>query len=290
MSDHPPPLRISGLSRIAPSYRVLLCDIWGVLHNGLEHFRPAGSALVRFRDRGGRVVLISNAPRPSAVVRTQLDRLGVERAAYDDIVTSGDVSRGILAGRPGSKVFSIGPERDLPIYAGLDITLVGEAEADLVACTGLFDDETETPDHYAEQLRRLAGRRLPMLCMNPDIVVERGEQLVWCAGALAQRYRLLGGDTIVVGKPHPEIYDAALARIEALVGEPVDKRAVLAIGDGAETDIRGANNSGIDALFITGGIHTTTFGSREQPSPEAVTAFLSAAGLFARAFVPRLVW
>ncbi|MEO8667727.1 MAG: TIGR01459 family HAD-type hydrolase [Bauldia sp.] len=290
MSGFPPLQQISGLSEVAGAYQFLLCDVWGVIHNGLEHFRPAGAALVRFRDRGGRVVLVSNAPRPSTVIRTQLDRLGVERAAYDDIVTSGDVSRDLLSARPGARIYSIGPERDLPIYGGLDVALVGEQEADLVACTGLFDDETETPDHYAELLRRLAARGLPMLCMNPDIVVERGDRLVWCAGALAQRYRLFGGETIVVGKPHPEIYAAALKRIEALAGRPVPTTALLAVGDGAETDIRGANSAGIDALFITGGIHATTFGERDRPSADAIVTFLMAAGLSARAFAPRLVW
>jgi HAD superfamily hydrolase (TIGR01459 family) len=289
MANSPPP-RVSGLADLASSYGFVLCDVWGVIHNGIDHYRAAGAALIRFRDRGGRVVLVSNAPRPNAVIRSQLDRFGVERAAYDDVITSGDVSREFLAARPGVKVHSIGPERDLPIYGGLDLRLVGEAEAELIACTGLVDDATETPDHYADLLRRLAARGLTMLCMNPDIVVERGDRLVWCAGALAQRYRLFGGETVVVGKPHARIYETAMKRLAAIAGRGVAASEVLAVGDGAETDIRGANGAGIDALFVTGGIHAATFGARENPSRDAVATFLASAGLTARAFVPHLVW
>jgi HAD superfamily hydrolase (TIGR01459 family) len=284
------PPRVAGFSDLASSCRFAICDVWGVLHNGVEHFRAAGAALVAFRERGGRVVLVSNAPRPNAVIKTQLDRFGVAHAAYDGIITSGDVAREYLAARPGLKVFPIGAERDLPVYAGLPVALVPEAEAELVACTGLVDDDRETPDDYAAQLRKLAGRGLPMLCINPDIVVERGERLVWCAGALAQRYRIFGGETIVVGKPHAPIYDAALRHFAGLAGRPVERSEVLAIGDGAETDIRGANQAGIDVLFITGGIHTAVFGPRESPHADAVAAFLADAGLGARAFVPHLVW
>jgi HAD superfamily hydrolase (TIGR01459 family) len=284
------PPRVSGLSDLASSYGFAVCDVWGVLHNGVEHFRDAGTALVRFRERGGRVILVSNAPRPHAVIRTQLDRFGVDHAAYDDIITSGDVARDFLAARPNLKVFPIGAERDLPVYSGLPVTLVGESEAEIIACTGLVDDDKETPDDYVPQLKALAERRLPMLCINPDIVVERGDRLIWCAGALAQRYRLFGGETIVVGKPFAPIYDAALRRFTVLAGKPVDKATVLAIGDGAETDVRGGRDAGIDVLFITGGIHTAVFGPRERPRADAVAAFLADAGLAARAFVPRLVW
>ena len=216
MTNASRPPRIAGLSRISADYRALLCDVWGVIHNGIAHFPAAATALKNFRAGGGHVLLVSNAPRPNAVVVDQLDRFGVPREAYDGVLTSGDVAREFLAARPGLKVLPIGPERDNPIYDGLPIELVREDDAGFVACTGLLDDDTETPDDYAAQLRRLAERRLPMLCINPDIVVERGDRLLWCAGALAERYAALGGEVVMVGKPHAPIYRTALARLSAL--------------------------------------------------------------------------
>jgi HAD superfamily hydrolase (TIGR01459 family) len=224
------------------------------------------------------------------VVETQLDGLGVPRGAYDDIITSGDVARDYLASRPGVRVLSIGPDRDRSAFEGLDIQMVGEGEAELIACTGLVDDDRETPDDYAPRFRRLVERRLPMLCLNPDVVVERGDRLVWCAGALAALYRDLGGETVQVGKPHAPIYIAALERLARLAGRPVSPTAVLAVGDGAETDLRGANHAGIDVLFITAGIHAANFGTRDHPQSNAVATFLTDAGLVAVAFTPLLVW
>ncbi len=290
MSNSPRPAGIPRLSEIAGDYPFILCDVWGVVHNGLGAYDEAVEALTAFRATGGRVVLITNAPRPKSIVRTQLDRLGVDRGAYDDIVTSGDVARDFLARRPEARIFHLGPERDYPVYDGLPNALVGEGEADLISCTGLFDDTRETPDDYTDQLARLAGRGLTMLCVNPDKVVERGDQLVWCAGALAERYAALGGDIVIVGKPYPPIYDAALARLSEIGGRPVARSETLAIGDGIETDVRGAFDQGIDILFITDGIHSAEFGARNAPDEAAVHRFLAAAGLGARNYMTRLAW
>jgi HAD superfamily hydrolase (TIGR01459 family) len=284
------PAPIPGLSSISAGYGFLICDVWGVLHNGVAHFHTAGAALETFRAGGGRVLLVSNAPRPNAVIHRQLDRFGVPRGAYDGILTSGDVAREYLAAHPGLKVLPIGPERDRPIYDGLPITLAAEADADFVACTGLVDDDRETPDDYMELLGRLAIRRLPMLCINPDIVVERGDRLIWCAGALAERYAGLGGEVVMVGKPHAPVYASALAHLSSLAGRSVAPAEVLAVGDGIGTDIRGAVGQGIDVLFVTGGIHTAEFGRREEPDPDKVAAFLAVHELRARAFIPFLVW
>ena len=172
---------------------------------------------------GGKVILITNAPRPKADVIAQLDRLGVPRAAYDDVITSGDAARHVLAARRGVKLYHVGPERDLPIYFGLPVEFADEDDCELVSCTGLFDDENETPDDYRESFADWQARGVPMLCVNPDIVVERGDRLVWCAGALAERYRERGGETIIVGKPYAPIYDTALARLEELAGAAVPK-------------------------------------------------------------------
>jgi HAD superfamily hydrolase (TIGR01459 family) len=290
MSNSLRPAGIAGLSEIAGDYPFILCDVWGVVHNGLGAYDEAVEALSRFRATGGRVVLITNAPRPKSVVRGQLDRLGVKRGAYDDIVTSGDVARDFLAERREARIYHLGPERDRPIYDGLPNALVGEGEADLISCTGLFDDTRETPDDYTGQLARLAARGLPMLCVNPDKVVERGDQLVWCGGALAERYAALGGDTVIVGKPHAPIYAAALARLSELGGRQVAISETLAIGDGIDTDVRGAFDRGIDILFITDGIHSAEFGPRSAPDEASVHRFLVAAGLAARNYMTRLAW
>lgn len=290
MTNSPDPTAISGLSEIADDYRFILCDVWGVLHDGLHAHPAAVDALVRFRTSGGRVILITNAPRPAAKVVDHLDRLGVERAAFDDIVTSGDVARAFLAGRAGAKIFHLGPDRDRPIYAGLANPLVDENSATLISCTGLFDDTVETPDDYAERLERLANRGLPMLCVNPDRVVERGDQLVWCAGALAERYAALGGETIPVGKPFAPIYEAAIERLASLAERDVARQSVLAVGDGVATDLRGAFDQNIDILFVTDGIHAAEFGSEDNPDPGLVREFLSAADLGARNFISRLSW
>lgn len=284
-----PPL-ISGLSDLVGRYDSLICDVWGVVHNGSVAYPQAVDALARFRDRGGRVALVTNAPRPFAVVQAMLDGMGVARGAYDAIVTSGDTARAVLAQRPGVRIFHVGPERDLPIYDGLDVRLVDEIDCELVSCTGLFDDENETPDDYADSLQRWESRGLPMLCINPDIVVERGDRLIWCAGALAERYRERGGETIIVGKPYAPIYEEALRTLRRLHGGRLDQARVLAVGDGIDTDVRGAIGQGIDVLFITGGIHAAVFGSRTHPDIAAVQAFLLTAGLGAVALANQLVW
>ena len=277
--------RITGLSELARSYDSVLCDVWGVLHNGVSAFPAAVDALQRFRAGGGRVVLVTNAPRPAEPIRLQLRRLGVPDDAYDGLVTSGDVTRTVIAARPGLRLLHLGPPRDLPFYDGLDVDFVDEAEAELVSCTGLLDDETETAEDYRALLERLAARRLPLVCANPDLVVERGERLVPCAGALAALYKELGGEPILVGKPHRPIYDTARAVVAELGGA-----STVAIGDGLPTDIRGACDNGFPALFVTGGIHAADFGPTASPDPARVEARLGAEGLAAIAFLPALRW
>lgn len=284
------PQPIVGLSAIADRYRVVLCDVWGVVHNGVASWAAARDALARFRAGGGTVVLVTNAPRPHHAVRPQLAALGVEPECFDAVVTSGDVTRDLLAAHPGAKAFHLGAERDLGLYGGLDLTLVEAEEADLISCTGLFDDTVETPDDYQALLERFRARNVPMICANPDRVVERGHHLIHCAGALAERYRELGGSALIAGKPHRPIYEAALARAaEAGAGAvPLDR--VLAIGDGAPTDLRGAVDFGLDVLFVTAGIHSADFGPADDPDRDAVHRFLAAERLGATAFIPRLAW
>jgi len=283
------PRAIAGLSEIADGYRALLCDVWGVIHNGVAARKPAVEALKTFRDRGGVVLLISNAPRPGRDVDRQLVGFGVDLACRDGIITSGDAARAELAKRPGARVYHLGPDWDHFIYEGLDVTLTGLDEAELISCVGLVDDRTETVADYEGLLSDMAARHLPMLCANPDLVVERGDQLVPCAGALAARYRELGGEAVIVGKPHAPIYREARAAIDRLAGEPVAERDILAIGDGIGTDIVGANGVGLDALLITSGVHAADSGSGDDAAG-AVARLLAKQSARTSAFMPRLVW
>ncbi len=262
LHEQAPAIRqIAGLAEIADRYDAILCDIWGVLHNGVASFAAASEALASFRRRGGAVVLISNAPRPSQPIHRQLLKLGVAPDAFDAVATSGDVAIEMIAERIDDPVLHIGPSRDLSLFeaaaqsAGREPRRVSIADARYAVCTGLRDDVIETPDDYDDELSVLAGRGMTMICANPDLVIHRGDTLVYCAGALARRYENLGGSVVFAGKPHRPIYNRALALAERARGAPVDKRRVLAIGDGMKTDIAGAAGAGIDALFVTHGIH-----------------------------------
>jgi HAD superfamily hydrolase (TIGR01459 family) len=287
--------QISGLGEISDRYDAILCDIWGVLHNGVASFAPASAALASFRRRGGAVVLITNAPRPSPPIHRQVLRLGVPPEAFDAIVTSGDVTIGLMEDGSGDRVLHIGPARDLSLFAAAEATgrrprLVALEDAQYVLCTGLRQDEIETPADYELELRSIAARSLVMICANPDIVIHRGETLVYCAGALARRYEELGGPVVYAGKPHAPIYERALALAERARGAAIDKSRVLAIGDGMKTDIAGAARAGLDALFVTGGIHRSVHG--EAPAsvadPVELRGLYEDYGLWPIAAIPTL--
>ena len=253
--------QIAGLSEISDRYDLILCDIWGVLHNGVASFAEASDALVSFRRRGGAVILISNAPRPSPPITRQVLKLGVSPDAFDAVVTSGDVTIGLMEQQAGDRVLHIGPERDLTLLdavadaSGARPKLVSLEDAQYALCTGLRNDEAETLDDYEPELRAMAIRDMAMICANPDIVIHRGDTLIYCAGALARRYEELGGSVVYAGKPYTPIYDRALTLAEQIRGEPIEKPRMLAIGDGMRTDVTGAARAGLDVLFVTGGIH-----------------------------------
>ena len=249
---------------------VVLSDIWGVVHNGLVSFPEACEALHNFRTQGGTVILITNAPRPADLVQRQLRKLGVADDTYDAIVSSGDLTRHFVADHPGQKIFWIGPERDSSIYRGLDATLAPLEQADYIVCTGLFDDETESAENYRAMMLQARARQLTLVCANPDIVVERGDRLIYCAGAVAELYRELGGEVIFYGKPHRPIYERAMARATERRGRPVPLDRVLAIGDSVRTDLAGAHGFGIDLVFVTRGIHAEDFEGIDQLDPASV--------------------
>ena len=242
------------------AYDMLLCDVWGVIHNGRVHYAEACDALIRFRQGGGRVVLVTNAPRPNPPVRQQLDALAVPREAFDDIVTSGDVTLAFIAAHGNAPVHHIGPARDLSLFeilksqTGHAPPLVSLSEASYIVATGLYDDE-DTPDQYDEALAIMRGRDLEFISANPDLIVHVGEKMLYCSGAIAQRYEGIGGRVIQAGKPYAPIYDRALTLAQGLLGRAMDKSRVLGIGDAMRTDVKGACDFGVDSLFVTSGVH-----------------------------------
>ena len=258
------------LRELVAGVDVVLSDIWGVVHNGLESFPEACEALHTYRSRGGTVILITNAPRPADSVQRQLRKLGVADETYDAIVSSGDLTRLYVADHPGRKMFWLGPERDNSIYRGLDAVTAPLEEADYIVCTGLYDDETETAEDYRGMMLQARERKLTLVCANPDIVVERGDRLIYCAGAIAELYREIGGEVIFYGKPHRPIYERAMRLAGERQGHPIDRKRVLAIGDSVRTDLTGAREFGIDCLFVTRGIHAAEFEGIEQMDEASV--------------------
>jgi HAD superfamily hydrolase (TIGR01459 family) len=290
VSQHRVPL-IEHFAPLGRDYDVLFCDVWGVVHNGVTAFAPACDALARFRGDGGTVILLTNAPRPGATVGRILDRFSVPHEAYDGIVSSGDVTRGIVENKLSESIFHLGPQRDLPIFAGLNVTFAPAETADYVVCSGLFDDARETLESYRDMLALMRRRSLFMVCANPDIVVERGETLIYCAGALADAYAAAGGEVLYCGKPHAPIYEAALAKAASLRGgtaPPLSR--VLAVGDSVRTDLTGAASFGVDCVFVTSGLHAEQYGSREAPDVDALNAMFDTAGVVPKAIIRGLAW
>ena len=273
---------IASLAAVSDRYDAVFCDLWGCLHNGKTPFPAAVAALRAFRAGGGQVVLLTNSPRPRRSVQAQLAGLGVPEDIWDDIVSSGDASQyALLSGAIGQRVHHIGAAKDEVFFTDLPddahdpvpVTRVPLAEAEGVVVTGLRDDLTETPDDYRATLLMMKTQGLPMLCANPDLIVDLGERRLYCAGALAQAYEAMGGTALYYGKPHPPVYDLARRRLSSRTGR--EDHAVLAIGDGINTDVQGGIGEGIDTLFVTGGIAAHEFGpDPERPDPARLTAWL----------------
>ncbi|QFY59188.1 TIGR01459 family HAD-type hydrolase [Rhizobium grahamii] len=278
--------RIETFAEIASQYDAVFCDVWGVLHNGVDPFPKAGAALAAAREQGLTVVLITNSPRIAPQVVAQLRQIGVPDEAYDQIVTSGDVTRGLIAQGP-KKVFLLGPERDVALIEGLGVERVDAKEATSVVCSGFFDDETETPEDYTDMLKEFQARNVPMICANPDLVVERGHKIIPCAGAMAAYYNQLGGETRIAGKPHSPIYDAVLSVAREVRGD-VPLGRILAIGDGMPTDVRGALDYGLDLLYISGGIHAKEYTLNGETDEAILTAYLERERATPKWWMPRL--
>ena len=238
---------------------VILSDVWGVIHDGVHGFPEACKALQTFRAQGGTVIMITNAPRPADSVQRQLRKMDISDETYDAIVSSGDLTRSFVASRLEQPLLQIGPERDNPMFRGLDVKFTTLENAEYIVCTGPYDDEVETEENYRGMMEEALKRNLTFVCANPDMVVERGHRLITCAGAIAELYRSLGGEVIFYGKPHRPIYDRALELAAEKRGGATPSSRILAIGDSVRTDLTGANLMGLDCLFLTRGIHSADF-------------------------------
>ncbi|GIU66706.1 TIGR01459 family HAD-type hydrolase [Candidatus Phycosocius spiralis] len=265
---------ISALAEISDHYDAVLCDVWGVIHNGRTAYQTACDALAGFRADGKPVILISNAPRPSLVIPNQLKALGVRRDSWDGIVTSGDATRAEIQKR-GPRGYKIGPSKDEGLYDGLPVDFQSIETADYVICTGLRDELHESPDSYREELLALAARNLPFICANPDRVVKFGGHLIPCAGALADIYEEIGGPVIMAGKPYAPIYELALAKAHEIAGSDCAHNRILCIGDGVQTDVAGAFAQKLDCLFVSGGIHATELSNEDGLDAQKVEAFMN---------------
>jgi HAD superfamily hydrolase (TIGR01459 family) len=273
---------IRSLDDIDPGYRVLYCDLWGCLHDGVRAFPAAVAALERFRAGGGTVALLTNSPRPEGSVMRQLEALGAPRSCYDLVVSSGDAAQAaMVAGQFGRRVHHIGPERDLAFFEDeqgqpFDVERVPIEEAEGIVCTGLFDDRVETPEDYRAQILYGKTKGLKLLCANPDVIVDVGDRRIYCAGAIAAAYAEAGGRSYYFGKPHPPIYALVRARLIER-GIEVQPDEILCVGDGIATDIAGAMGEGLDALFVTGGLAAEETGTSATagPDPAKLAAFLA---------------
>lgn len=283
------PRPLAGLRSIANQYDGLLCDAWGVIHNGHRLYDGVAEALLAFKAQRGPVIILTNAPRLNDVIPAQLDALGLPRDAYDAIVTSGDATRAALAARVDQPVYRLGPDKDETLFNALPVTFVDMADAKLMLCTGLLDDLNETPEDYRDLLTKAVDQGLPMLCANPDRVAKLGDRLIYCAGALGDLYEELGGEVILCGKPHPPIYAEARRQITAAGLKPGGR--LLAIGDGVQTDILGANNEEIDVVFVAEGIFSEQArGPDGRLSPAKLSALLSSHSVHAEFAMEGLVW
>jgi HAD superfamily hydrolase (TIGR01459 family) len=275
-----------GVAGLSTDRKAWLCDVWGVLHEGVTAFPQAIEACRMFRRQGGEIVLISNSPRPSGPVLEHLAQIGVPRDCFDAIVTSGDVTRGFVETYLGAPVFHLGPERDKVFFDGLAVELVPAAHASVAVCTGFFDEDREAPEDYDAMLAAFGARGVPMICANPDLYVERGTKLLPCAGLLAQRYAALGQTVLQAGKPYAPIYDLALKKLS----KPLRRQDLLAIGDGVDTDIKGAYEQGIDAIYVASRVHIEDAAEHSAISEEALERLFAGRPFRPCGAMLRLAW
>jgi HAD superfamily hydrolase (TIGR01459 family) len=285
------PAIIANAGPLLGCYDVIFCDVWGVIHDGHTAYATAGEALARFREGGGTVVLVSNAPFPGDRVATVIDGKGVRRDAWDAIVSSGDIALRHVAEMGYARIYCIGPEpRDLALFERLPGQRTELAGADAIVCSGLVHDRTETAEDYRGVLERALKRRLPFVCANPDLAVDVGADRLPCAGAIAALYEEMGGPVFWAGKPHASAYQAATLKAVELRGAAIAPAQILAIGDAVRTDLAAAERAGVDALFIAAGLHRHNTMEGETIVPDKLARVFQSGTPPAIAAMPYLAW
>jgi HAD superfamily hydrolase (TIGR01459 family) len=273
-----PPI-ITHAGPLLSCYDAVFCDVWGVMHNGRTAFAESGEALARFRQGGGTVILVSNAPVPAEGVERVLERTGVRRDAWDAIVSSGDIALAHVTEKGYRRLHWVGPsQRDRRLFLRLPGSDTPLADADAIVCTGLIDETNHTVADYRALIDEGIARKLPFVCANPDLVVDVGEKLLLCAGSIAAEYERRGGEVFWAGKPHASAYAAALKRTTELRGEEPQRSRLLAIGDAVRTDLAAARGMGIDALFTASGIHNQDVLTGGEIDPAKLAALFAPPG------------
>jgi HAD superfamily hydrolase (TIGR01459 family) len=288
---HSAPPVLNSAGELLSRYDVLFCDVWGVVHNGIVAFDGACAALKRFRAEGGTVILVSNAPVPKQRVADMLASRHVPRDAWDDIISSGDIALTHVADRGFSALYCIGPQdRDQALFKALNARSVPIEDAEAIICTGLTDDRKERPEDYRPLLERAHALNLPFVCANPDLIVDVGGTILYCAGAIADIYQHMGGPVFWAGKPHLSAYETAHRRAEALRDTNVPRQKALVIGDAIRTDLKGAENFGCDALFVASGIHKHEAMDGQHLSPAKLAKLFPPGTPRALGAMVELVW
>ena len=277
-----------GLGALSSQFNTLFCDVWGVVHNGERVHKQAVDALQRFRQTGGAVILVTNAPRPSAEITAEILDMGVPQDAFDALVSSGEVTRDLIADYAGQTIYRLGPESDGGIFDGIDVKFGALEDAKAIVCSDL--EYGKTPEDYAEEVHDWKRRDLPFICANPDKFVEIGDELVYCGGALADVYDEVGGNVIMAGKPYPPIYEKATQLASETRGIAPNDQRVLAIGDSTRTDATGAKTIGAGFLFISGSIHAHELGPVDAPDAALVEKLLTPVGANSVGYSPKLAW
>ena len=240
--------KLNNLSEVCGLYDAFIVDLWGVMHNGINLNSGAIEAIENLNKYKKRITFLSNAPRPNESVIKFLRKLKMDEKYFKYVLTSGEAAaKSLREGKFGIKFFHLGPERDMPMFTGLEKNKSSIEKSDFILCTGLFDEHEDDLNYYKELLKDYTSKKI--VCTNPDLIVHRGSKEELCAGSVAEVFKSLGGKVVYFGKPYKEVYDLCLKKNER----------TLVIGDNLNTDIKGANNLNLDSLFITGGVHRSEF-------------------------------
>jgi HAD superfamily hydrolase (TIGR01459 family) len=273
---------VNNFSEISNQYNALICDIWGVIHNGQELFPGINECLLNFKMLNNVVILLSNAPRPSSYVSSVLDKLGFKDECYDGIITSGDLTKKSLDEKIfGENCYHIGPERDLNIFEGTNVNRVDFNNSDFIFVTGLFNDEIEDENDYLDLLNSAREREMTLVCANPDLLVQRGDKLIPCAGLISKTYEEMGGKVVNIGKPFSPIFKEAIEMVKK--NSKFDEHKILVVGDGLETDIKGANSIGLDSILVLGGLFSNN-------SKDKILESIENKGIYPNFFINEFSW